>query len=196
MRVLAMVAFGAAFAVVLRGWMRFVSTEPEFSWSGTGYIIAAFAVLGLMAGLVGLARRRGWQRRLLATRVVGSFLALGCFMAAGAAMFPTIVPASLGVARTDWPRALRAGLIAFGAAVAVVVVLSMDGLTLAHRVVALAMYLPLCAVEAIVVSRILEPSLPVGSVRDASLGLRVACVGLPLVAVFALVIATTGIPTE
>jgi len=195
MRVVAMVAFGAVFAMVLRGWMRFVSTEPEFSWSGTGYIIGVFAVLGLMAGLVGLARRRRWQSRLLATRIVGSVLALGCFMAAGAAMFPTIVPASLGVARTDWPRALRAGLVVFGAAVAAVVVLSMDGLTLGHRLVALGMYLPLCAVEVIVVSRILEPSLPAGSVRDAPLPLRLACVGLPLVAAFALVIVTIGIPT-
>jgi hypothetical protein len=189
-----MVVFGALFGVVLRLWMRFVSTEPEFSWSGSVYIVGVFAILGLMAGLVGMARSRG-GKGLLGTRIAGSVLALGCFMAAGAAMFPTIVPASLGVARTDWPRALRGGLIIFGATVAVLVVMSIDGLPLGHRLVALAMYLPLCAFEIIMVSRILEPSLPAGSVRDAALPLRLVCVALPLAAVFALVIVTIGIPT-
>ena len=104
MRLAAFVAVGLVYGAVLRLWMRFVSTEPEFTWSGTGYIVGAFTVLGLMAGLVDLGHRRGRRRTLLATRVVGSVLALGCFTAAGATMFPTIVPASLAVARTDWPR--------------------------------------------------------------------------------------------
>jgi hypothetical protein len=193
-RVLAWVAVGALYGGVLRTWMRFVSTEHEFSWSGTGYIIGIFAVLGLMAGLVGLARRRGWARRLVALRTLGSVLALGCFMAAGALMFPTIVPAALGVGRTDWPKWLRLVLVAAGAIAAGFVVLTLPELGLAHRLVALALYLALAAVEVVLLARILEPSLPRGSIVARPVAVRAALVALPLVAVAALVVSAVGVP--
>lgn len=174
--------------------MRFVSTEKEFSWSGTGYIIGIFAVLGLMAGLVGLARRRGWVRRLLALRALGSVLALGCFMAAGALMFPTIVPAALGVGRTDWPKWLRLLLVAIGAGSAGFVVMTLPELGLAHRLVALVLYLALVAVEVLLLGRIVAPSLPRGSIVARPIAARAALVALPLVAVAALVIGTIGLP--
>jgi hypothetical protein len=41
---------GATYGAALRAWMRPVSTDPEFSWGGTGYIIGVFSVLGAMAG--------------------------------------------------------------------------------------------------------------------------------------------------
>jgi hypothetical protein len=194
-RILAMMAVGTLYGVLLRGWMRFVSTDPEFSWSGTAVIVGAFAVLGLMVGLVEVARRKQWRRRLLAIRVVGSVLALGCFQGAGVVMFPTIVPAALALARTDWWRPLRVALIGVAIVVAVLVVVDMDDLTVSRRVVALGLYLGLCAVEAALLSRILAPSLPRGAIRAAPTSARVAVAVLPLVAVFALVIATTGIPT-
>jgi hypothetical protein len=195
MRLLTMVVVGASYGVVLRAWMRFVSTDPEFSWSGTGYIVGIFSVLGLMAGLVDLGRRRGWQRKLVATRFVGGVLALGCFMAAGIAMFPTIVPAALGVARSDWWKPVRVVLVAGAMAVAGWVVLTMGDLSLQRRLAALPMYLALCAVEVTLLSRILAPSLPRGSVRGASVVTRTLLVGLPLVVAFALVIAAIGMPT-
>ncbi|HSI26135.1 MAG TPA: hypothetical protein VK948_01910 [Aeromicrobium sp.] len=194
MRVLAWLAVGALYGVVLRTWMRFVSTEKEFSWSGTGYIIGIFAVLGLMAGLVGFARRRGWVRRLVALRAVGSVLALGCFMAAGALMFPTIVPAALGVGRTDWAMWLRRLLIAVGAGSAGFVVLTLPELGLAHRLVALALYLALAGVEVVLLARIVAPSLPRGSIMARPVAVRAALVVLPLMAVAALVISAIGVP--
>jgi hypothetical protein len=193
-RVLAWLAVGALYGVVLRTWMRFVSTEKEFSWSGTGYIIGIFAVLGLMAGLVGLARRRGWVRPLLAVRALGSVLSLGCFMAAGAQMFPTIVPAALGLGRTDWPKWLRVALIVVGAGAAGFVVLTLPELGLAHRLVALALYLALAAVEVMLLARIVAPSLPRGSIAGRPVGVRAALVALPLVLVAALVIGAVGVP--
>ncbi|MFL6090532.1 MAG: hypothetical protein ACJ71Z_10380 [Aeromicrobium sp.] len=196
MRVLSMAVTGTLYGVALRGWMRFVSTDPEFSWSGTVYIVGIFTVLGLMAGLVDWGRRRGWEHKLVAARVVGGVLALGCFMAAGVAMFPTIVPAALGVARTDWWKPLRLALTAGAAVIAELVVLGTDELTLQRRLVALVLYAALCAVEVSLLARILAPSLPIGSVRDASVAMRFFVVGLPLLAVFALVIAAVGIPTE
>jgi len=192
-RILAMVAVGALYGVLLRGWMRFVSTDPEFSWAGTGVIVGAFAVLGLMVGLVGAARRKQWRRRLLAIRVVGSVLALACFQGAGVVMFPTIVPAALAVARTDWWRPLRMVLVGMAVVVAVLVVVDMEDLTVQRRLVALVLYLGLCAVEAALLARILAPSVPQGVIRGAPTSARVALAALPLLAVFALVIATVGV---
>ena len=195
MRVLGFLVTGVLLGLLLRSWMRFVSTDPEFSWSGTGYTVGAFTVLGLMAGLVDLGRRQNWGRRLLATRITGGVLALGCFQAAGLAMFPTIVPASLGVARSDWWKPLRVALVVGAAAVAPVVVLTMEDLSLQRRLVALALYAGLCTVEVALLSRILTPSLARGSIRTAPLATRIFLVGLPLLAVFALVLTTVGIPT-
>jgi len=150
---------GLAYGVALRAWMRFISSEPEFSWSGTGYIVGIFAVLGTMAGLATVARARWRPRAVLGVRILGIILSLGCFMAAGTAMFPTIVPAGLGVGRTDWPRWLRGALIVLGAAVAVAVVMTQLDLEPERRAVALVTYLALCSVEVALVARLYAPSL-------------------------------------
>lgn len=194
MRVLWFLVGGALLGGVFRLWMRFVSTEHEFSWSGTTYIVGVFAVLGLMAGLVEAARRRGRTRGLIGLRAAGAVLALGLFMAAGATTFPTIVPGALALARSDWHRLIRIALAILAVVAAAVVVLSIEELTLGHRLVALAGYLGLCTVEAALLARILAPSLPAGSVRDAPLVMRVGLVGVPLLAAFALVIMAIGIP--
>lgn len=154
---------GVGYGAALRAWMRLVSTDPGFSWSGTGYIIGAFAVLGTTAGLATAGRHRRWRRRLLAVRAVGITLSLGCFTGAGAAMLPTIVPAALGRARTDWPTWLRTTLIALGTVVAAAVVLSMRELSVGRRLVALSIYLPLCALEVSLFERLYAPSLPSGT---------------------------------
>jgi hypothetical protein len=50
---------GAGWGVFARVWMRLISTEPEFSWTGTLAIIGFSALLGLGVGLVHGARRTG-----------------------------------------------------------------------------------------------------------------------------------------
>ena len=53
---------GAAVGILARTWMRLITTdEPGFNWSGTLFIVGAFAVMGGVAGAVAGARRRGWQ---------------------------------------------------------------------------------------------------------------------------------------
>ena len=42
-----------------------ISEDPEFSWSGTLFIIGGFAVFGLAQSLVAVARRRLARRRTL-----------------------------------------------------------------------------------------------------------------------------------
>jgi hypothetical protein len=156
--VLAGLLVGLVYAAALRAWMRLVSTDPEFTWTGTGFILGAFAVLGSMAGLATVARTRSGPGTTLAVRVVGIVLSLGCFIAAGAAMLPTIVPAGLGVGRTDWPHWLRLCLVGLGVAAGVAVVMTLPGLEVGRRLLALVLYAALCPVEVALVSRLYAPS--------------------------------------
>lgn len=56
-------ASGLVWGITARCWMRLISTQPEFSWSGTLMIIAFSAWLGLFVGLIygtRMARKRRW----------------------------------------------------------------------------------------------------------------------------------------
>lgn len=180
--VLGGMAVGAVYGVALRAWMRLISTDPEFTWGGTGYIVAVFAVLGTFAGLAVALRARGRGPGLLAVRVVGVVLSLGCFVAAGSAMLPTIVPAALGRARTDWPRWVRVALVVAGAGAAVLISVSgtMQDLAPGRMALGLALYLALCVVEVELTARLYAPSLPPGTLRRP-VRLVLAVVGVVLV---------------
>jgi hypothetical protein len=163
-------AVGATYGVALRAWMRLISTEPGFTWTGSGYIVGIFAVVGLLAGLCSAGRRRHWGPSLVALRTGAIILSLGCFVAAGSAMFPTIVPAALGRARSDWPRWLRAALLAVGVATAVWISLAvtLTDLGSGRLALGLLLYLGLCCVEVEIVSRLYAPSLRPGTLRYRS----------------------------
>ena len=99
---------GLAWGVVARVWMRFISTNPEFTWSGTLFIVIGFGVAGLAQSGAYLARRAGLARpRLTVVRVVtfAGLLPLGA--AAGGQVFPTVVLALLALTHTAWPRWTR-----------------------------------------------------------------------------------------
>lgn len=69
---------GAVWGVAARAWMRWVSTSPEFSWSGTLMIIVLSAVFGLLVGLSWRARQAsGWRRRFRFLFVPGLILFAG-----------------------------------------------------------------------------------------------------------------------
>ena len=102
---------GAGWGVLARMWMRMISTNPEFSWSGSLLIIGFAALAGLGLGLVNGARSRfrsRWWRVVvvLALPIVslgpGLVFApafwLGGFALAGRG--PRIVRAVLGVLAT------------------------------------------------------------------------------------------------
>lgn len=104
---------GLAWGVVARLWMRFVSTDHEFSWGGTLFIIFGFGIFGLAQGLALAGRRAGWRRPgLTVARVVGGIGMVPIFGGAGALMIPTVLGGSLGWFRTDWSRWVRGVLIA------------------------------------------------------------------------------------
>jgi hypothetical protein len=98
---------GFAWGVVIRVWMRYISTNPEFTWSGTGYIIGAATVVG---GLAGFGYRRWRLGRGNWWRMSGlSLLLLG--MAAGSIMIPSVLAGGLGIGRKTWNRWLRGLLL-------------------------------------------------------------------------------------
>ena len=106
---------GLMLAVIARLWMRWISTDPEFSWGGTIAIVVVFTVFFAAHATVFFGIRKAWSRRwLTVTRVGAVIFSLGIFGAAGASMLPTVVTTSLATGRTDWPRPIRIVLFMFG----------------------------------------------------------------------------------
>lgn len=102
---------GLAWGVFARVWMRFISTDPEFSWSGTLFIVVGFGIAGTAQAGAYLARRRGLSRRpMTAVRVVTTVGLLPLGMAAGGPLLPTILLAPLAITHRDWNRYVRSGI--------------------------------------------------------------------------------------
>lgn len=103
---------GCALGIAARGWMRLISDDPEFSWSGTIFIVTGFTIFGLGQSIVAVARSRIDRRSTLTmVRVIGVVTMLSLFMAAGAVMLPTVVGGGLAAARKGWHVATRIGCL-------------------------------------------------------------------------------------
>lgn len=129
---------GFAWGISARLWMRFVSTDPEFTWSGTAYVVLAPTLIGLMMGVT-LATHRRWAK------IIGSVAVLPLGMAAGALMLPTIIFGALSFGRPLLPKWLRFafGILAALPLFAVFREVSKKG-TL-NALAAMALYIVLCA---------------------------------------------------
>lgn len=101
---------GLVWGIALRAWMRYITTDPEFTWSGTLFIVGATTLVG---ALLGFARHRrnlggvGWWR----------FSVLGLLLlgAGGSVMWPSVIlgAIALGITRPAWVRLLLgAGAVA------------------------------------------------------------------------------------
>jgi hypothetical protein len=89
---------GLSLGIVARLWMRWISTDPEFTWSGTGFIIGAFTISMFTQSIVLVLRRRTLSRRKLrVVRAGGVIFTLPMFTAAGGIMFPTVALASIAL---------------------------------------------------------------------------------------------------
>jgi len=99
---------GLLVAVIARLWMRWISTDPEFSWPGTIGILTGFTLFGgMQAGAAAYRRRQRSRRRTTLVRVASGAFSLGIFGAAGAVMFPTVLFGGLAAWRRDWWPAAR-----------------------------------------------------------------------------------------
>ncbi len=95
--------------------MRWISTEPEFSWAGSIFIVSGFTVFFTAHSTVLFAIRKVWSRSWLnVTRVGAVIFSLGIFVAAGGVMLPTVITLSLATGRTDWRRPIRLVLLMLG----------------------------------------------------------------------------------
>jgi hypothetical protein len=119
---------GFAWGIDARVWMRFISTDPEFTWSGTLFIVIAFGIVGLTQSGAYLGRRANLGRRLMTVlRVVGVISLLPLGFGAGASMLPTIILATLALTQRTWPRWLRGILAAVALLPALATALSFFG---------------------------------------------------------------------
>ncbi len=78
---------GLLWGLVARGFMRLLATAPEFTWSGTAYIVGSAGTIGALVAVVRarrLAQRSRWWR-LLGLPFVLLFGAAGIIMAPGVA---------------------------------------------------------------------------------------------------------------
>jgi hypothetical protein len=150
---------GLLWGVVARAWMRLVTADPEFTWSGTLFIVVAFTVAGGAQGAAWAVRQQGWPPWAVAiVRAVALVLALPLGSGAGIVMLPAIVTGSLAAGRTDWPRWLRValGTVAVINALAIFPLL-LEDLTWSRTVVGWLTMIPLYAVIVGAVSLTLRP---------------------------------------
>ena len=140
---------GVAWGIYARVWMRYISTDPEFSWAGTLFIVIGFGIAGLGQSGAYLGRRAGLRRgRMTALRRVVTFaslLPLG--MAAGGPMLPAVVLAPPSpITHTDWSGRMRL-LVGWSAAIPVVAIATIlaDDLTGARTVVGFIWFLTVYA---------------------------------------------------
>ncbi len=78
--------------------MRWISTDPEFSWGGTIFIVGAFTIFITAQSLVMILRRRASSRlRSGILRTLGVVFTLPLFNAGGVIMFPTVALASVAL---------------------------------------------------------------------------------------------------
>ena len=98
---------GALWGAVLRAWMRFITTNPEFSWSGTLLIVGVSALAGTAVGIL-------WWQRLTGRSSWWKLAGVGVlpvFGGAGMVMLPSAFLGAVGIGRTRWPVPVRATLV-------------------------------------------------------------------------------------
>jgi len=125
LRIAAGLLAGFLLGVFARAWMRLISEDPEFSWNGTIFIVAAFTIFGLTQAIVAVGRqraRRRWTRAIV--RAIGIIGMAPLFGGAGAFMIPTAVGGGLAFARRGWTPTAR--WICAGVAMLPVAVITID----------------------------------------------------------------------
>lgn len=160
---------GLTWGVVMRLWMRFITTEPEFSWAGTGFILGASAIVGLALGVAWVRRRArgaGWWRAWGAT-----ILALGG--GAGSIMIPSVLIGAMALGRTTWRRWIRAALALVAVAFQVWIFVSSDqGIATSRMAPAMVWYGVMISFEAWALSLVFRPRLRSSSEPDRVLAVE------------------------
>jgi hypothetical protein len=97
-----------AWGVIARLWMRFISDDPEFTWSGTLFIVLGFGVVCLAQSAAYLGRRAELPRsKMTVVRVFTTVGLLPLGAAAGGPMLPTVLLTPLALTHSEWSRRTR-----------------------------------------------------------------------------------------
>lgn len=147
---------GLGWGVAMRAWMHYISTDREFSWGGTLFIVGASVIVGTVLGVARSRRQSGgagWWRLSLA-----SLLLLG---AGGAVMWPAVILGGIAIGRPR-PAALR-WVLGLGAAATQIPVITdaiLDNwrFSATDKVLATTWYLPMLALEALAFSVAFAPA--------------------------------------
>ena len=138
-------AGGLLWGGLMRLWMRFISTDPEFSWSGTGFILGAALLAGLGLGTAYSLRRKtkGQWWRLFGLPVI--LLGGG----AGSIMLPGVIVGGLAFGRRNWPKAVRIVLwtVAIGGTIALIGVANNGSLGPIRTIIAISAFGVFHAIE-------------------------------------------------
>lgn len=111
--ILSGVLVGAVLGISARLWMRWISTDPEFSWSGTIFIVVAFTIFTATQATVFIFRRKTKSKRITSMiRGGGVLFSLPIFTAAGAVMFPAVALASIALWQKKMDKKVRIILFA------------------------------------------------------------------------------------
>ena len=110
--ILAAAVKGVVVGVVARAWMRWISTDPEFSWSGSIFIVMVFMGFMVNHSIVRLLRQRfKGSRSVFLIRTGGVIFSLPIFAGAGGIMFPAVALASVGTWNTALGKRARGVLL-------------------------------------------------------------------------------------
>jgi hypothetical protein len=172
--------------------MRLISTDPEFSWSGTIFIVMAFAITALGHGIAWTVRRSARRRRWSTVgRTIGAVLTMPLFFGAGGIMLPTVVGAALCRWRSDWPITMRgyAALVALPAPVILLRDSWHDGMSL-RVVIGLAL---MASTYTVIVATLRPIVAPLGDGWRMPRALRVALLVLAALALAAIAVGVAGI---
>ncbi len=108
---------GVSLGVAARAFMRLLTEDPEFTWSGTLLIVGIFAVFGLVQSVVAAVRSRTTRQWVtVPTRLIGGLSLVLLGGGPGVLMLPFLWFGALALWQTTWRRWKRATLAALAAA--------------------------------------------------------------------------------
>lgn len=102
---------GLAWGVAVRLWMRVIAEDPEFTVSGTVFIVGAATIAGLGMAVAHVARRNRWRFGKVAS-VLGGILIVPLGTGAGSILLATVVVGGVALGRPRIALPVRLAVLA------------------------------------------------------------------------------------
>lgn len=168
----AAVVAGVAWGVAARAWMRLVTAEAEFTWSGSVFVVIAYAVCLVAQAVAHVAGRRQTRWRRPLAGVISWIGVLFVAPGPGMATLPGLVAAPIAAGPTRRPATRVVAAVVLGADLVLLLLLMREGLAwpriAAGWVAMVVLYSPLVAAR-VVVRRQSWTGAPLGWRRGAVL---------------------------